>query len=162
MKLHLNEKAKYIIILLICDIDYSFGGILMDKNTAEAVYNDIKANVNEIESTDTFMFPKIKAVLVKIPVFLIVPVAYVILGMLTKLWHPLWLMFFLIPIHLWLCLAFKAKTMKGFLLALPIPLFVVVEFLCCGIFFHLWKYAWLSFLLIPLYYWFVAVFMKKK
>ena len=134
----------------------------MDKNTAQNVYNDVKANVEAIENADTYMFPKIKLIITKIPVFLIVPVGYVALGMITKLWHPLWLLFFLIPIHGWLCLAFKAKNMKSFLLRLPVPLFAVVQFLCSGLFLHAWKYAWLTFLLIPLYYWFVAVFMKKK
>ncbi len=134
----------------------------MDKNTAKNVYENASSAIEQIENADTSVFPETQKILVKIPVFLIVPIAYVALGMLTKLWHPLWLMFFLIPIHLWLCLAFKAKSMKGFLLALPVPLFAVLLFLCLGLFAHLWKIAWLVFLLIPLYYWFVAAFVKKK
>ncbi len=134
----------------------------MDKNTAQNIYEDVKSGVEAIERADTYMFPKLKDIIKKFPVFFIVPVLYVALGMFTKLWHPLWLMFFLIPIHLWLCFAFGAKSMKSFLLRLPIPLFAVVQFLCSGLFLHAWKYAWITFLLIPLYYWFVAVFMKKK
>ncbi len=134
----------------------------MDKNTAQNIYENVKSGVQEIENNNTEIFPKVKNILVKIPVFFIVPVVYVALGMFTKLWHPLWLLFFLIPIHLWLCFAFRAKNMKSFLLRLPIPLFAVVQFLCSGLFLHAWKYAWITFLLIPLYYWFVAVFMKKK
>ena len=134
----------------------------MDKNTAQNIYEDVKSGVEAIENNDMEMFPKIKSVITKIPVFFIVPVVYVALGMVTNLWHPLWLLFFLIPIHIWLCIAFRAKNMKSFLLRLPIPLFAVVQFLCSGLFLHAWKYAWITFLLIPLYYWFVAVFMKKK
>ena len=134
----------------------------MDKNTAQDIYENVKSGVQAIENNNTEMFPKVKNVLVKIPVFFIVPVVYVALGMFTNLWHPLWLLFFLIPIHLWLCFAFEAKNMKSFLLRLPVPLFAVLQFLCSGIFLHAWKYAWLTFLLIPLYYWFVAAFMKKK
>lgn len=134
----------------------------MDKNKAENICDKATSIIDKIESADISLFPEFQKILVKIPMFLLVPVAYVLLGMLTKLWHPLWLMFFLIPIHLWLCLAFKAKTMKSFLLALPIPLFTVVLFLCLGLFIHLWKVAWIVFLLLPIYYWFVAVFVKKK
>ena len=134
----------------------------MDKNTAKNVYDNTTSAIEKIENADVSLFPEFQKILVKIPMFLLVPVAYVVLGVLTKLWHPLWLMFFLIPIHLWLCLAFKAKTMKVFLLALPIPLFAVLLFLCLGLFAHLWKVAWIVFLFIPIYYWFVAVFVKKK
>jgi hypothetical protein len=125
-------------------------------------FEDLQKDMDTIGDADMCMFPRIKNILVRIPVFLLVPVVYVALGMLTKLWHPLWLLFFLIPIHLWLCFAFRAKSMKSFLLRLPIPLLAVVQFLCSGLFLNLWKYAWLTFLLIPLYYWFVAAFMKKK
>ena len=134
----------------------------MDQGTAKNVHENASSVIEQIENADTSLFPKVQKILVKLPVFLVVPIAYVVLGMLTKLWHPLWLMFFLIPIHLWLCLAFKAKTMKAFLLALPIPLLAVLVFLCLGLFARLWKIAWIVFLLIPLYYWFVAAFIKKK
>lgn len=133
----------------------------MDKNTVQSVYNEVKTGVQEIEQSDMQMFPQIKSIITKVPVFLIVPIGYVVLGMVTNLWHPLWLLFFLIPIHLWLCFAFNAKNMKSFLLRLPIPLFAVVQFLCSGLFLDAWKYAWLTFLLIPLYYCFVAAFMRK-
>ncbi len=134
----------------------------MDKNIAKNVYENAGSAIEQLENADTSLFPRVQKILVKIPVFLIVPIVYVVLGMLTRLWHPLWLMFFLIPIHLWLCLAFKAKSMKGLLLALPIPLLAVLVFLGLGLFAHLWKIAWLVFLLIPLYYWLIAAFVKKK
>ena len=134
----------------------------MDNNTIKNANENVSSTIDQIENADISIFPELQKLLVKIPMFLLVPVAYVALGMLTKQWHPLWLIFFLIPIHLWLCLAFKAKSMKTFLLALPIPLFAVLLFLCLGLFAHMWKFAWIVFLFIPIYYWFVAVFTKKK
>ena len=104
--------------------------------------------------------PSFRKYLLKIPVFLIVPVIYVISGKLTHLWHPLWMMFFFIPVYYQFAIAVGTKTFKGFLLNLPIIPVAVLVFLILGFALRLWSVAWVLFLLIPAYYWFVG-FMKK-
>ncbi len=109
-----------------------------------------------------YLYPKWKEIFPKIPVFLIAPVLYVIMGVITHIWHPTWLIFLLIPIHFQLCFAFYAKNFKSFLLRLPVVFFVVLQFLIAGLFFGVWSIAWLGFIFIPVYYWVVAVFVKKN
>ena len=96
----------------------------MDKNTAQNIYEDVKSGVEAIENNDMEMFPKIKSVITKIPVFFIVPVVYVALGMVTNLWHPLWLLFFLIPIHIWYSLNFSIKQVST---GTKIPYFLISQ-----------------------------------
>ncbi len=122
-----------------------------------------KLGKNKTVTTENpYLFPQWKELFVKIPVFLIVPIVYVVIGMVLHIWHPTWLLFLFIPIHLQMCFAFYAKNFKSFLLRLPIVFFIVLEFLTVGLLFNLWKIAWLGFLIIPLYYWGVAVFVKKE
>ena len=106
------------------------------------------------------IFPGAKSKMLKVPVFLIIPIAYVAFGMLTHIWHPTWIAFLFIPIYYQLCGAVGAKTKRGFLLALPIPLVIVAAFLTIGLTISLWKYIWIMFLFIPLYYWWAGVMNK--
>lgn len=106
------------------------------------------------------IFPGARSKMLKIPVFLIVPIVYVIFGKLTHIWHPTWIIFFFIPIYYDLCGAVGAKTKRGFLLALPIPLVIVAAFLTIGLTIGLWKYTWIMFLFIPIYYWWAGVMNK--
>ncbi|MGN0527386.1 MAG: hypothetical protein ACI4IF_08110 [Acutalibacteraceae bacterium] len=104
--------------------------------------------------------PSFRKLLLKIPVFLIVPFLYVVLGKLTHLWHPLWMMFFFIPVYYQFAVAVGTKTFKGFLLNLPVIPLVVLVYLISGFTLRLWSFSWVLFLIIPVYYWLVAV-MKK-
>lgn len=106
-----------------------------------------------IEKAKPPVYPKLKSVLLKIPVWLFVPIIYMVTGMLLKLWHPMWLIFFFIPFYYQICHAVCAKNRRSFFRRLPIIPTVIVAFLCLGFFAGLWKYAWLLFLIIPVYYW---------
>lgn len=106
-----------------------------------------------IEKAKPVLYPKLKSVLLKVPVWLFVPILYMVFGMLFKLWHPLWLIFFFIPFYYQICHAVCAKNRRSFFRRLPIIPTVVVAFLCLGFFAGLWKYGWLLFLIIPIYYW---------
>lgn len=112
------------------------------------------------QNSEPPLFPNIQSDLLKFPMFIVIPVIYIILGMFLKLWHPAWLMFIAIPLYYQLCHAFGAKNQKSFLLRLPIVPGILLVFLCSGFFLGLWKYAWILFLGIPIYYWMVG-FMKK-
>ncbi|MBO5065195.1 MAG: helix-turn-helix transcriptional regulator [Clostridia bacterium] len=106
-----------------------------------------------IEKAKPPLYPKLKSFLLKVPVWLFVPIIYMVAGMLGKLWHPMWLIFFFIPFYYQLCHAVSAKNKRSFFRRLPIIPTVIVVFLCLGFFAGLWKYAWLLFLIIPIYYW---------
>ncbi len=112
------------------------------------------------QNSEPPLFPDLQSGLLKFPMFIVIPVVYIILGMFFKLWHPAWLMFLAIPLYYQLCHAFGAKNQKSFLLRLPIVPGILLVFLCSGFFLGLWKYAWILFLGIPIYYWIVG-FMKK-
>ena len=80
---------------------------------------------------------------------------------LTVGWHPTWLVFLLIPIYYHFAGACMTKSQKAFMMAQPIPEVIVTVFLVLGVCAKLWHPAWVLFLIIPVYYWLVAVYVKK-
>lgn len=103
------------------------------------------------------LYPDMNKVLKVLPMYILVPIAYVCLGLITNLWHPLWFMFFLIPIYFQVLHASFAKTKKSFLLRLPAAPVAIVTYLFLGFAFSLWKIGVIVILLIPVYYWLIAV-----
>ncbi len=93
--------------------------------------------------------------LLKFPFFLVAIIGYLAIGFSIKVWHPTWLIFLTIPAYYITALAFLQKTEKKMLLTLPVYLYAVIIFLVIGLLLNLWHPAWLIFLCIPLYYWFV-------
>lgn len=53
------------------------------------------------------------------------------------------------------------KSQKAFMMAQPIPEVIITVFLVLGVCAKLWHPAWVLFLIIPVYYWLVAVYVKK-
>lgn len=102
------------------------------------------------------IFPGARTKLLKIPVFILVPLVYVAIGRLINLWHPTWIMFLFIPIYYRLCIAVGVKTKKSFLLNLPVAEIIVTAYITLGVLFSLWSSAWLMFFLVPIYYWVAA------
>ena len=111
---------------------------------------------------EPMLYPGIHSVLLKIPVFIIVLIIYLLLGFLRNMWHPGWLIILLIPIYYCVCWAFGARSKKSFYLRLPVFLVTVLIFFVLGFLFSMWKSAWIVFLINPLYYWFAAVFNKNR
>lgn len=83
-----------------------------------------------------------------LPLGFIILVAYLVAGCLWDLWHPGWLLFFLIPIVSSLKKAFKKRNAKYF----DYPVLVVLVYLILGMAMDLWHPGWLVFLTIPVYY----------
>ena len=98
--------------------------------------------------------------LFKFPFPVVVAIVYVALG-LTVGWHPTWLVFLLIPIYYHFAGACMTKSQKAFMMAQPIPEVIITVFLVLGVCAKLWHPAWVLFLIIPVYYWLVAVYVKK-
>ena len=96
------------------------------------------------------------------PFPLIIVAAYLFAGRVLHLWHPAWIMFLLIPCYYMVAASFRVRTRKAFFLVQPVPIVIVMLFLMLGFGLHAWSTAWMLFLIIPAYYWFVAVFVKGR
>lgn len=96
------------------------------------------------------------------PFPLVIVAAYIFAGVVLHLWHPAWIMFLLIPCYYMVAASFRVKTRKAFFLVQPVPIVILMLFLMLGFGLHAWSTAWMLFLIIPAYYWFVAVFVKGR
>lgn len=129
--------------------------IKTQKNTKNDIIGKLKSLISK--ANDFGIYPELARKLVKFPFFLVVTILYVVLCFVTKLWHPLWIMFLALPIYYQFALACKGGNKKVFMLLLPIPEIIVTVFLILGFAFGIWKYAWILFLLLPIYYWLVLI-----
>lgn len=82
------------------------------------------------------------------PIVLVTTAAFFWLGLGYGLWHPVWLLFLLIPMVYGLSDAIRERRFTPF----PFPVFAAAVFLCLGFFGGLWHPGWMVFLLIPVYY----------
>ena len=126
--------------------------------------NGIKGKIKDVSArvSEYGLYPKTASAMLKFPFFLIVVILYCGLSFAFDIWHPLWIVFITIPIYYRIASACKAKTKKAFLGLLPIPEIIVTLYLVISFFTGAWKITWIMFLIIPLYYWYVGVFVKGK
>lgn len=129
--------------------------IKTQNNTKKDIKGKLKSLISK--ANDFGIYPELARSLAKFPFFLVVTVLYVVLCFVTKLWHPLWIMFLTLPIYYQFALACKGGNKKVFMMLLPIPEIIVTVFLILGFAFGIWKYAWILFLLLPIYYWIVLI-----
>ena len=97
----------------------------------------------------------------KFPFPLLLAVIYVFIGVLTRVWHPTWMIFLLIPAYYGVVAFLSHKggsSVKETLRYFPFPTIIIVLYLCMGFFLNLWHPGWLIFLLIPLYYSIIPLF----
>lgn len=83
--------------------------------------------------------------------------AYVLIGFITNIWHPSWIILFLVPIIEEICQCIRTKDANRF----PVALIVVAVYLTLGFVLNLWHPLWVMFLLIPLYYTSINIFKEK-
>lgn len=129
--------------------------IKTQNNTKKDIKGKLKSLISK--ANDFGIYPELARSLAKFPFFLVVTILYVVLCFVTKLWHPLWIMFLALPIYYQFALACKGGNKKVFMMLLPIPEIIVTVFLILGFAFGIWKYAWILFLLLPIYYWIVLI-----
>lgn len=129
--------------------------IKTQNNTKKDIKGKLKSLISK--ANDFGIYPELARSLAKFPFFLVVTILYVVLCFVTKLWHPLWIMFLALPIYYQFALACKGGNKKVFMLLLPIPEIIVTVFLILGFAFGIWKYAWILFLILPIYYWIVLI-----
>ena len=129
--------------------------IKTQNNTKKDIKGKLKSLISK--ANDFGIYPELARSLAKFPFFLVVTVLYVVLCFVTKLWHPLWIMFLALPIYYQFALACKGGNKKVFMLLLPILEIIVTLFLILGFALGIWKYAWILFLILPIYYWIVLI-----
>ncbi len=125
----------------------------------KALFSETKKDTKPIEKEKDLR--KIGTSMLKFPYAIIAVIAYLIIGFSAKLWHPYWIIFLTIPAYYVTAAALKSKTKKGMLLKLPIYLYIIILYILMGFTANLWHPMWILFLLIPTYYWYVAVNVKK-
>ena len=84
----------------------------------------------------------------ELPLGVLAIVSYIIVGACFNLWHPGWLIFFLVPIISTFLHAVRKHNADLF----AYPILVVLIFLYVGLVHSIWHPTWVIFLTIPLYY----------
>lgn len=92
------------------------------------------------------------------PMFLVILIAYLVIGCVWNAWHPGWLLFLLLPIWHSLVEAIEKKNANCF----AYPVLATLIFFALGIFWFAWHPGWVVFLTIPLYYSLVSYFSALK
>ena len=90
--------------------------------------------------------------------YLVSIIAYLLIGFLTGVWHPTWVIFFAPIIISSFVLAIGKKNAKKFCY----PVFVVAVYVLFGSLFTLWHPLWVLFITIPLYYSLISFARKLK
>lgn len=92
------------------------------------------------------------------PLGIVAIVIYIVIGIFFDLWHPGWILFFLVPVIGSLIHAVRRRNANLF----AYPVFVLFLFLYSGFVHFQWHPTWVLFLTIPLYYSFVEYWRGRK
>lgn len=112
------------------------------------------------KANDFGLYPNAARAMFKFPFPVFIIIIYIALSFVTKMWHPLWIMFLTIPVYYRIAIALKAQNKKALALLLPFPEIMLIAFLILGLCFGLWN-SWILFLFIPIYYWLAACVKSK-
>lgn len=112
------------------------------------------------KANDFGLYPNAARAMFKFPFPVLLIIIYITLSFVTKMWHPLWIMFLTIPVYYRIAIALKAQNKKALALLLPFPEIMLIAFLILGLCFGLWN-SWILFLFIPIYYWLAACVKSK-
>ncbi|MCL1829887.1 MAG: helix-turn-helix domain-containing protein [Oscillospiraceae bacterium] len=130
-------------------------GKYMAKYGGEPVPDDQKSDRYEEWQYYTQFRNSKRNVLQRIPLTVIAIVTFISIGLFTGIWHPTWLVFFIIPIADSFITAIMLRDFHRF----AYPVLVTLIYLSGGFFLHLWHPGWVVYLTIPIYY---AIFPKKQ
>lgn len=132
-------------------------------NPSKEIKNPFEPKEEKVnqENKKTSLYKQRGKALFKFPFPIIITAIYIVFNLCLHHWHPSWLIFMLIPIYYHYAGACFTKTKKAYLLALPIPEIIVTIYLMLGFFFSAWGIGAVLFLIIPIYYWIVALYKKK-
>ena len=91
------------------------------------------------------------------PMWAVISILYILIGVMWNAWHPGWLLFLFVPIWHSLIVAIERKDPNCF----AYPVFAALVFLCLGFFGFCWHPGWVVFLTVPLYYSLIAWYRGK-
>lgn len=91
----------------------------------------------------------------RLPLGILAIICFILIGSITGLWHPAWMVFLLVPVIDSLITAVVKRDFHRF----AYPVLTLVAFLWAGFIYRLWHPGWVVFLTNPVYY---AIFPKKK
>lgn len=129
------------------EVHVSWSGIrVLDKKKDNEVHIDKDGIRVNGEDAEGHMFTYGKDT--QLPLGIIAIVAYIIMGVIFDLWHPGWLIFFLVPIIGTLIHAIRRQNPNLF----AYPVLAVLIFLYMGLVRSVWHPSWAVFLTIPVYY----------
>lgn len=141
--IHVKDKSS--------EVHISWSGIhVVDKDKDNEVHID-KNGIRVIgDDAENHIFTCEKGV--ELPLCMIAIVIYIIIGCMYDVWHPGWLIFFLVPIISTFICAVRRRNANYF----AYPVLVILIFLFSGLVNRVWHPAWAVFLTIPLYYFLVG------
>ena len=129
------------------EVHVSWQGIhVQDKRNDKEVHIDkdgIRVNRDEMQD---HIFSRGKDA--ELPLGIIALVSYIVIGFCFDLWHPGWLIFFLVPIISTFIHAVRKHNADLF----AYPVLVLLVFLYVGLVHFIWHPTWVVFLTIPVYY----------
>ena len=155
------------------DVHIGFDGVhVKDKNgevhvSWQGIHVHDKRNENEVhidkdgvrvngEEAEGHIFSHGKDA--ELPLGILAIVGYIIVGASFNLWHPGWLIFFLVPIISTFVHAVRRHNADLF----AYPVLVVLIFLYVGLVHSIWHPTWVVFLTIPLYYSFTGYIRRTR
>lgn len=112
------------------------------------------------------LYPETASKMFRFPYPLVVIIAYLALsfGLKGVMGRSPWLVFSLlfltIPMYYMLASACRMTSKRTFLFLMPVPILIITVYLFFGFVFSIWVKTLVLFLVIPLYYWCVAVYAK--
>lgn len=141
------------------------------KDTAARAANEENAEQPEekakkVKNVRNSLYPKTAKRMFRFPYPLVTVIAYLALslgldGVMSRSpWLVFSLLFLTIPMYYMIACACRMTSKRTFLFLMPVPVLVVMVYLFCGFVFKAWVTPLMLFLVIPLYYWCVAVYAK--
>ncbi len=112
------------------------------------------------------LYPQTAKRMFRFPYPLVIIIAYLALclglkGIMSVTpWLVFSLLFLTIPMYYMIACACRMTSKRTFLFLMPVPIIVITVYLFCGFVFKAWVTPLILFLVIPLYYWCVAVYAK--
>ena len=112
------------------------------------------------------LYPKTAKRMFRFPYPLVIIIAYLALCLGLKgvmsitPWLVFSLLFLTIPMYYMVACACRMTSKRTFLFLMPVPILITAAYLFCGFVFKAWVTPLMLFLVIPLYYWCVAVYAK--
>lgn len=122
-----------------------------------------KSGKEKAKSKGQPLYPGLAGKLLKFPFPVVIIALYLLAGFTANLWHPMWLLFLLIPAYYHFALwPACATNRRSFLQGLPVIEAALILFLLLGFLAGAWSWSWIILILAALYHWYIGSLWKEK